>query len=51
VTPGDILRLEVTLTTLRSKFGKAHAKATVDGELAAEGELLFGVAARDETGA
>jgi 3-hydroxyacyl-[acyl-carrier-protein] dehydratase len=50
VTPGDTLRLEVTLTTLRSRFGKAHAQATVDGELAAEGDLLFGIASSEEAG-
>ena len=41
VVPGDQLRLEVTVTRLRGNFGKEVAVATVDGEAAAEAELLF----------
>lgn len=41
VVPGDVLRLEVALGRFRSGFGKGTAKATVDGVLAAQGELLF----------
>jgi len=41
VTPGDQLRLEVTLERLRGPVGRAKAVATVDGELAAEGTLTF----------
>lgn len=41
VVPGDQLRLEVELTRLRGPVGKAHAVATVEGEVAAEGELTF----------
>ena len=44
VVPGDVLRLEVELGRFRSGFGKATATATVDGELAAKGELLFALA-------
>jgi len=44
VVPGDTLRLEVTLTRLRGDFGKGHARAEVDGQLAAEGELSFALA-------
>ncbi len=36
VRPGDQLRLEVTLERLRRGFGRYRARATVDGELAAE---------------
>jgi len=50
VTPGDTLRLEVTLVALRSRMGKAHGKATIDGALAAEGDLLFGIASSSEAG-
>lgn len=41
VVPGDLLRLEVTLTQVRSRAGKGHGVATVDGELAAEGDITF----------
>lgn len=41
VVPGDTLRLDVTLTRLRGDFGKGHARAEVDGQLAAEGDLSF----------
>lgn len=44
VVPGDVLRLEVTLTRVRGAIGKATGRATVDGELAAEGELMFALA-------
>ena len=41
VTPGDVLRLEVELTRVRSNAGKGVGRALVDGELAAEAELMF----------
>jgi 3-hydroxyacyl-[acyl-carrier-protein] dehydratase len=49
VEPGDTLRLEVELTHLRSRAGKARGRALVDGHLAAAGELMFalGPAERD----
>lgn len=43
VVPGDVLRLEVELGRFRSGFGKGTATATVDGELACKGELLFAI--------
>lgn len=43
VVPGDQLRLEVELTMRRGAIGKGKARATVNGELAAEGELTFAV--------
>jgi len=42
VIPGDTLRLEITLVTLRSSFGIGEAKAYVDGQLAVEATLTFG---------
>lgn len=45
VVPGDVLRLEVALGKFRSGFGKGTATATVDGVLAARGELLFALVA------
>jgi 3-hydroxyacyl-[acyl-carrier-protein] dehydratase len=41
VVPGDVLRLEVTMEKLGSRFGKGHAVASVDGEVACEGLLSF----------
>ncbi len=43
VVPGDTLRLEVTLTKMRGPIGRLAAKATVEGQVAAEGEILFAV--------
>ena len=41
VVPGDVLRLEVTMEKLGSRFGKGRAVASVDGEVACEGTLSF----------
>jgi 3-hydroxyacyl-[acyl-carrier-protein] dehydratase len=41
VVPGDVLRLEVTMEKLGSRFGKGRGVATVDGEVACEGVLSF----------
>jgi 3-hydroxyacyl-[acyl-carrier-protein] dehydratase len=41
VVPGDVLRLEVTMDKLGSRFGKGRGVATVDGEIACEGLLSF----------
>lgn len=44
VRPGDTLRLEVELGRMRRGVGSGTAVASVDGELAARGELMFAVA-------
>jgi 3-hydroxyacyl-[acyl-carrier-protein] dehydratase len=41
VVPGDQLVLEAEITSLRRSVGKAACRATVDGELVAEAEILF----------
>lgn len=41
VRPGDVLRLEVALEKMRRGVGKASARASVEGQVAVEGELLF----------
>jgi 3-hydroxyacyl-[acyl-carrier-protein] dehydratase len=41
VAPGDTLRLEVTMEKLGSRFGRGHAIASVDGEIACEATLSF----------
>lgn len=43
VVPGDTLLLEAELVTYRHGMGKANVKATVDGQLAAGGEISFAV--------
>ncbi|KPU44628.1 3-hydroxyacyl-[acyl-carrier-protein] dehydratase FabZ [Oxobacter pfennigii] len=43
VVPGDTLRMEVELVTLKRGIGKANAYATVDGKRACEGELMFAI--------
>jgi 3-hydroxyacyl-[acyl-carrier-protein] dehydratase len=40
VHPGDQLRLEVEFTALKSRTCRARGTASVNGEVAAEGELL-----------
>jgi 3-hydroxyacyl-[acyl-carrier-protein] dehydratase len=44
VKPGDTLRLEVTVGQMRRGVGTGAAAATVDGQLAVRGELMFAVA-------
>jgi 3-hydroxyacyl-[acyl-carrier-protein] dehydratase len=46
VVPGDTLELKVTLGRLSARAGKGSGRATVDGELACEAELLFVLADR-----
>jgi len=41
VVPGDSLRLEVELTRMRGAVGKGQARALVDGQVVADGELMF----------
>ncbi|HEY7357098.1 MAG TPA: hypothetical protein VH590_11550, partial [Ktedonobacterales bacterium] len=43
VVPGDTLTIEVTLAAIRRGIGKGHARVTVEGKLAAEGDLLFAI--------
>ncbi len=42
VIPGDQLRIEVQFKRYRLGMARVHAKATVNGELASEAELMFG---------
>jgi 3-hydroxyacyl-[acyl-carrier-protein] dehydratase len=41
VVPGDVLRLEITMEKLGSRFGRARGVATVGGEVACEATLSF----------
>jgi 3-hydroxyacyl-[acyl-carrier-protein] dehydratase len=44
VTPGDSLRLEVSLDKMRGPVGKGKAVASVDGTVVTEGEFTFALA-------
>jgi 3-hydroxyacyl-[acyl-carrier-protein] dehydratase len=41
VVPGDTVTLECELTKLSARGGKGHGRAAVDGQVAAESDLLF----------
>lgn len=43
VVPGDTLTLEAELIMYRHGMGKANVKATVEGQVAAAGEISFAV--------
>ncbi|NPV92217.1 MAG: 3-hydroxyacyl-ACP dehydratase FabZ [Firmicutes bacterium] len=43
VVPGDQLRLETRVLWVRRGIGRCAAVATVDGEVAAEGEAMFSI--------
>src|SRR5690606_32546180 len=47
---GDTLRLETQIGKMRRGIGKGSGRATVDGELAAEGEMTFAVVDRAALG-
>ncbi len=49
VKPGDQMRIEVTITKLRSKMGRFEACVRVDGEVASEAEMMCMM--RSEAGA
>jgi UDP-3-O-[3-hydroxymyristoyl] N-acetylglucosamine deacetylase/3-hydroxyacyl-[acyl-carrier-protein] dehydratase len=44
VLPGDQLVMEITAGKIKSKTGQVFAKATVDGKVVAEAELMFALA-------
>jgi 3-hydroxyacyl-[acyl-carrier-protein] dehydratase len=41
VVPGDVLRIEVTLTRVRGYIGQGTGEATVEGQLACRGSFMF----------
>jgi 3-hydroxyacyl-[acyl-carrier-protein] dehydratase len=41
VVPGDVLRLEATITRLRLPICQASVQATVNGEVACVGDIMF----------
>jgi 3-hydroxyacyl-[acyl-carrier-protein] dehydratase len=48
VRPGDTLRLEVELTQIRRGIGMGSGTATVDGELACRGDIMFALVDKPE---
>ncbi|MEO8432169.1 MAG: 3-hydroxyacyl-ACP dehydratase FabZ [Acidobacteriota bacterium] len=46
VVPGDQLRIEVEIVSAKSRLYKCRARATVDGALCAEAELMSAVVER-----
>jgi len=51
VVPGDQLRLEAEIIKLKSKFCYLRGKASVEGEVAAEGELMASILDLEELNA
>lgn len=51
VVPGDALRLEMKLISARRRFCKMRGVATVDGEVAAEAEVMSMLVAVEDGGA
>ena len=43
VKPGDTMRLEAEIVAVYGPVGRAKVKATVDGQLACRGELMFAI--------
>ncbi len=43
VTPGDQLRMEVELISMKKGIGKAKAVATVEEQIAVRGEIMFAI--------
>ncbi|HCS72617.1 MAG TPA: 3-hydroxyacyl-[acyl-carrier-protein] dehydratase FabZ [Clostridiales bacterium] len=46
VVPGDKLQLEARIIRMKGIMGKAAVRASVDGEVAAEGEIMFALTTR-----
>ena len=46
--PGDQVRLETELLRLRGNFGRGAGRATIDGQVVAEGEISFAILDRPE---
>jgi len=43
VRPGDTMRLEAEIVAVHGPVGRAKVKATVDGQMACRGELMFAI--------
>ncbi len=47
VRPGDQLSIEMVATRIRSRVGKLHGTAHVDGQLVSEADVMFSLVERD----
>jgi 3-hydroxyacyl-[acyl-carrier-protein] dehydratase len=47
VVPGDQLYMEVEISRMRGSIGKGSVKALVDGQVAAEGTVMFALGDAD----
>jgi beta-hydroxyacyl-ACP dehydratase FabZ len=50
VRPGDQIQIEMVVIRVKSRIGKLHGTATVDGQTVAEAEILFSMVSRDDYG-
>ena len=48
VVPGDVLRLEAEFLVFKMGMGKVKVTATVDGQVAAQGEIKFAMIDQDK---
>jgi 3-hydroxyacyl-[acyl-carrier-protein] dehydratase len=48
VVPGDQIRIEAQVTRYKNRFYYLHAKAFVEGEIAAEGDMVASMLDREE---
>lgn len=48
VVPGDQLKIEVETLWIRGNLGKSKGRASVGGEVVAEGEFMFSLAEKDQ---
>jgi 3-hydroxyacyl-[acyl-carrier-protein] dehydratase len=48
VTPGDTLKMEVEIESMRRGIGKGSAVAYVDGKVACKGTIMFGIVDQPE---
>ena len=48
VVPGDVLQLEAEFLVLKMGMGKVRVRATVEGQVAAEGEIKFAMVNPDK---
>jgi 3-hydroxyacyl-[acyl-carrier-protein] dehydratase len=51
VHPGDVVEIEALVRRLRSRMGRLHGIARVDGKVVVEGTMTFALGPRDESGA
>lgn len=47
VVPGDSMRLEIELVSLKGTVGKIRGRASVEGQIAAEMEMMFKLLPKD----